>query len=539
MSDQSDEAKKLLRRFLNPAIQGPNTEAILDALSLGGGHLIQNVEAVHDSLYVVSASGRYLEQRLAEKGLTKPPSVGLDDDTFRQIGIEVSNRKQVRDLINNILEIIYGNEFTRAQSYSSMIEPYNLQDGDTLVIQFDDNSKHTITFTTDQFSFIAAATAQEVSDAITKQLRALGSQGFAFVKNDGSGNYIAISSPTIGPSSSIRILGGKAQNEFRFPTIKPTTGDSTTQWTVQAGTTGLVRMTWTGGTNPSVGKVSKGDYVNIFGSGFNPENQGTFTVVTAKGGLVNNSYIEFSNPLATTQTTLQGSSDGVLFFEPTRRTIVSNINYAAAFQSESNVLEVFLPAITRVVRRERIGSAHVIDNPPFSLNADDEAGPYVFDPTKGFQISKYNTTTTTEINQSTENILTVTDSSNFPDEAGYLCINYGTELEEGPIPYLERPSSQTLLMNPDYKIKKVHPAGSDISLIGINSTYIPDFLGKDYPFYLTDVSSGRVYAEDLINSITAVGLTVIITILYPDPIGLSKWEEKDSTKQEWKNVFGE
>ena len=539
MSSQSDEAKKLLRRFLNPAIQGPNTEAILDALSAGGAHLIQNVEAVHDSLYVVSASGRYLEQRLAEKGLTKPPSVGLDDDTFRQIGIAVSNRKQVRDLINNILEIIYGNEFTRAQTSSSTVEPFNLEDGDTLTFSFDDSSTYTITFNAEQFAFIAAATAQEVADSITKQLRSVGSDGFAFVKNDGSGNYVSISSPTTGPSSSIRVLGGRSQNVFKFPSIRATTGDSTTQWTVEAGTTGLVRMTWTGGTNPSIGKVTKGDYVNIFGSGFYPENQGTFTVVKAKGGLVNNSYIEISNPLATSQVTLQGSNDGVLFFEPTRRTIVSNINYAAAFQSESNVLEVFLPAITRVVRRERIGSAHVIDNPPFTINGEGEYGPYVFDPTKGFQISQYSTTNSIEINQGTENILTVADSSNFPDQAGFICINYGTELEEGPIPYLERPSKQTILLNPDYKIKNIHPVGSDISLIGLNSTYIPDFLGRDYPFYLTDVSSGRAYAEDLVNSVAAVGLTVIITILYPDPVGLSKWEETDSNKQEWKNVFGE
>ena len=32
----------------------------------------------------------------------------LADNLFQQIGIQVKNRKQVRDLINNLLEIIFG-----------------------------------------------------------------------------------------------------------------------------------------------------------------------------------------------------------------------------------------------------------------------------------------------------------------------------------------------------------------------------------------------------------------------------------------------
>lgn len=539
MSSQSDESKKLLRKFLNPAIQGPNTEAILDALSVGGGHLIHNVQAVHDSLYIVSASGRYLEQRLAEKGLTKPASVGLDDDTFRQIGIAVSNRKQVRDLINNVLEIIYGNEFTRAQVSGSTLEPFSLENQDTLIVQFDDNKTYTISFDQEQFAFIAAATAQEVSDSITKQLKKLGSDGFAFVKNDGLGNYVTISSPTTGPSSSIRVLGGRAQNVLKFPTLRATTNDETTVWEIQAGTTGLVRMVWVGGANPSLGKVQRGDYVNIFNTSFDEKNRGTFSIVNVKGGIVNKSYIEFSNPFAISETQTQGIVNSILFFEPTKRTIVSNINYAAAFQTQSNTLEIFLPAITRVVRRERIGAAHIIDNPPLAINGVGQYGPYVFDTTKGYQIAQHSTVTDNQINPGIGSVINVSDSSNFPNKAGYICLNYGTEIEEGPIPYLERPSNKTLLISPDYKFKNIHPANSDVSLIGINSAYTPDFVGRDYPLYLTDVSSGRIYAENLINSIAAVGLNVIITVLYPDPTGLSKWDAITEDQQEWKKVFGE
>ena len=478
--DSNEESKKLIRKFLNPLIQGPNTEAIIEALSKGGGDLIHNVKAVHDNLYVVSASGRYLEQRFADKGLTKPAGLGLDDDTFRQLGLEVSNRKQVKDLINNILEIIYGNEYTRGQVAAEMVEPYQLSDGDTLTIQFDDNGSELIEFKSSQFVSISNASAQEVADAITKQLRQKGSEGFAFVKNDGLGNYVSVSSPSSGPSSSIKVLGGRAQNVLRFPKIRLTTGDFSTQWTIQTGASGVVRMTWTAGANPSLGKVVAGDYVNIYGSGFFPENQGTFVITKVKGGLVGNAYVEFSNPFAINQTQIQGTSEGVLFFEPTRRTILSNINYAAAFQTEQNVLEVFLPAITRVVRRERIGAAHVIENPPFTLNSDvDSYGPYVFDLTKPYKISKESTTTTSVTNFSSGNIMNVSNASEFPDQAGFICLNYGTDKEEGPIPYLGRPSNQSILLSPAYKFKNSHPANSDVSLVGITSAYSPDLIGRD------------------------------------------------------------
>src|SRR5262249_47676313 len=112
MSDDAQTAgKKLLRKFLNKEIAAPGTDAVLDGLSAPAAHLIKNVEAVHDSLYIVSAEGKYLDQRLADREFIRPGLVGLDDDVFRELGIAVTNRKQVRDLINGILEIIYGIEY--------------------------------------------------------------------------------------------------------------------------------------------------------------------------------------------------------------------------------------------------------------------------------------------------------------------------------------------------------------------------------------------------------------------------------------------
>lgn len=519
-ADELKQAKARLRAYLNPSIRGPNTEAVLEALATGAAHMINNVEAVNDQLYIVKAQGRYLDQRMADRDITRPDNVGLSDEVFREIGIEISNRKQVRDLMLNILRIMYGEEFTRATLISQELEPYSLVDGDTLIIDYDDQDPVEVTFRSSQFSSIAAATAQEVADAITKEIRRLGRTGSAVQKDDGLGGYVEIISETDGPASSTRVLGGRAQNELKFPSIRPTSGQPATQWTLSLIAGGTVRATWTGGPDPSVGKVKKDDYVNIFGTAFNPANRGTFTVTKVQGGVIGNAYFEFENPNGVAQVTAQGTIDAMLFFNPLRTTIVSKKNFATLYQVESRVLEIFMPATTRVVRRDRPGSAHLHDSGP---SGDGNEGPYIFDTSKGYLIGGEECNTTQEINSNSSMIIPVDNASDIPDTPGGLIFAFGTDEEEGPVPYIARPSANLLVVDPSYRFKNVHAPGTNISLVAQGYAFEPAQDGTDFPFYITDIVSGRIYAEDLINLVAATGINVVITILYPEDIGLGKW----------------
>src|SRR5690606_38144864 len=151
------------------------------------------------------------------------------------------------------------------------------------------------------------ATAQEVADAITKDIRRLGRKGSAVVKDDGLGGYTILMSETNGPSSSVRVLGGKAQNKLKFAEIRDTAGLPSTQWTLSVENGGVIRATWSGGPDPLVGKVNKDDYVNIYGSAFDSDNRGTFTIVAVNGGLVGDAYVEWENPSGVAETTTQGT----------------------------------------------------------------------------------------------------------------------------------------------------------------------------------------------------------------------------------------
>lgn len=628
VTNQQKEYKRL-RSYLNPFLRGPNVDAVLNALAAGSSsYLIENAAAVNDQLYITTASGVYLDRRLNDYGIIRPTSVGLSDDIFRQIGIEVKNRKQVRDLVNNILNIMFGDEFTRATSDSQEFEPYNLSNNDNLIINFDENQTVNVVFKTEQFQSIAAATAIEVANAITETLRSKNFKGTAIAKNDGNGNYVKLLSDTVGPSSSVTVLGGKAQNKLKFPAIIPTGGNFSTQWTVSLQPGGIIRFTWTGGADPLIGEVIPDNYVNIFGGGFLGSGyEGSYPVVNAVGGSVNNAYFEVENPEGTEppigfNPVTQGGSTlnpTILFFNPERRTLSNLKSYAAIYQAEAKVLQVFLPAATKVVRRSRLGSAHLHDpiktifyfeqNPNlndqfiisnistliagvdfpiafsyletmenlkiainsiggltavigkdidtgkniltvYQNNIDitlignyiglatittsgilgdvlsiqpNQNGPYIYDLSQGFVISSIATSLDQNLNDVNTKIINVKDSSQFPDEQGYIVLNYGTENQEGPIPYVGRPSNGTLLINPTYTFQKTHDINCDVALVAQKNSVEISRDGLDWPFYITDVVSGRIYCQSLIESVAATGINIVFTILYPSDIGLSKW----------------
>jgi hypothetical protein len=590
-------------------------------------YLVNNAAAVNDQLYIVSATGPYLDQRLADYGITRPSNVGLSDEIFSALGIQIKNRKQVRDLMNNLLDDMFGDEFVKAIDRSTAYEPYALADGDTLIINFDEAQTSTITFTANQFVNINAALAQEVADAITTSLLTLGHRGIAIANNVGSGNFVELISDTIGPASSVTVLGGSAQDELLFPSIVSAGGNASTQWTLSLQNGGIIRFTWTGGSNPNTGKVDIGDYVNIYGGGFTSStNEGTFPIIDAVGGTVDNAYFEVENPLGTSGIVTQGIDNAILFFSPVRKTLASMQFYAAIYQTQSAILQIFLPATTSIITRSRLGSAHIHyppnvgfnfhtnpnpgdvfsittlnsfvagtdfvigatteetvanfvpvintivgvdavagdpvtfpelppaqalsiltiyqDTPNITLTGTytgaanivpsgfigdvisvqpNQPGPYGYDLNQNFTVSYINTTLTQNLDGTDSRVFTVANAADFPDGQGYLIFGYGTKEQEGPVPYIGRPSNNTLLISPVYTIQTPHPIGTTVTLVAQDSSVTITTDGTDYPFFVTDVVSGRVYAQELIQQVAATGITVIFTILYPSSLGLGGW----------------
>jgi hypothetical protein len=374
-----EAAQDFLREHLSPALTGDNWDALLAAIAVGDSYNKENARLAFDQMFRSSASGQYLDRRMADYGVRRPASIGMDDDLFRDLGLILSNDAMTNLALWEILEIYYGTEAVRANLTSTLSEPYSLLDGDTLLVRVDERDTITATLRAADFKNITQATAIEIAAALNRAFQIAGSSAFAvaFLNSTDGKTYVRLFSGALGLVGAIRVLGGHAQNDLQFPDklttdswgppanpldpfVRPTDppiagGTLPTAWSlVHTPGTNIVRMQFSGGDDPLLDLVRVGDYVNIYGTSFSAQNRGTFTITSIflDGSTGPRTvWIEFVNVHGVTQTVTVGSPDDVVFYRPTRSVApTARISTASA-----DAVEITLPATTQAVNRT-IGS---------------------------------------------------------------------------------------------------------------------------------------------------------------------------------------
>lgn len=517
-------ADQILRKFLNPSIRGKFVDAILKSIASGDEFNANNLLAVKDQIMIATATKQYLDKLLSRLGIVRPPQTGIDDDTLRDLAVAQTNTKLVTNIFLKILEAFYGEDAVRANVLSSVQEDYALADGMQLLIEVDDNpTPIVVTFQSSDFSSIAAAKAIEVANVIS---RASINQGYTltadeFLDNLTGNKYVQLFSGTRGSKSVIRVLGGEAQNILRFPTILPTTQNIGTQFTLSI-SGGNVRFTWTAGSDPGIGVVQVDDYVNIYGAGFSDTNKGTFAIKVLQNGTIGNAYFEIENPNFVAQAPVSlGTVSDVLFFNPTRITLNNLVRRSAIYEVNPYEIVAILPATTKIVKRQLIGSAHLNN----SVADTRFLGSYLYSPRSGFKISGIQTKLTQDISSGqVYSIINVADASEFPDNEGFLVFEYGYDKQEGPIKYIGKASDSGLLLDPSYKFKNNHLANTELNIVSSPAPFKVSPVGTDYPFYLTDSIQGRLQAEILIRELSASGIFLNVIVVLPGDVGLNSVE---------------
>lgn len=376
-----------VRQFISDYIQGPNAEALIATIADEGERLDKLTIAVNDQLSISTASGEYLIKRLSEVGLNAPPDLGMDDLAYRKLGIQVSSVKQLASVIHSVLETFYGEDSVRAWAQSGRAEPYFLKNNDELFLELDDGTEVKIPFQTKDFLNISEATAQEVSDVITRFLGQLNYKSFASVYEDARSKekYVRIYGSALGPYSMIRIIGGEVQSRLEFAVMRPTElSNNTTVWEITRTVGSTTRFRWYSGPQPALANVTIGDSVLIYGDGFKSfDLSGTFAVTNLRPAQPIPSYdsgwFEVENyDLQTLRATppnvppppntpterysfivSQSAYDDLKFFLPKKNTSYGKTRYAVAFEALEDTLKLYLPATTKVVHRDIIGAAHL------------------------------------------------------------------------------------------------------------------------------------------------------------------------------------
>lgn len=353
----SDSVEDILRKHLNPALKGDGWDAIIAAIATGDQKNLDNAQLAFDQLFKSTASGIYLERKAADDGLERPANIGMPDDLFRQYSIETTNSKLVEGALLKILEVFYGDDSVRAHMDSGIAETYALQDGDDLAVLVDEQILVTTTFATTDFAIIGQARAAEVAAALTRSFDANNCNAFAIANvdpQDGT-TKVRIYSGSLGLGSSIRIVGGKAQNALSFPTPLPLGAIPTWNITFLPATSTL---RFSPDSSVSLSTIRIGDYVAVYGSEFISNNRGTF-VITNVYWTIGAQYFDVVNVNGTSQSGLtQLNALGLTIWRPTRATIHADQARAVVVASIGEEVDVVLPATSQAVGRGPLLAAY-------------------------------------------------------------------------------------------------------------------------------------------------------------------------------------
>ena len=116
---------KALPGFYRPEI---NTmlRGLLRAWGLSDDEVEVQIQNTKEQLFVKTAQGKYLDRLGTNVGVDRTAELGMDDPTFQSLVPVLSfYPKQVRNTIVSLLDVFWGEGFTRPNVNSSNPEPYN------------------------------------------------------------------------------------------------------------------------------------------------------------------------------------------------------------------------------------------------------------------------------------------------------------------------------------------------------------------------------------------------------------------------------
>lgn len=330
----------------------PNWKAVIDSLGDVDQETLDLIESVRQQFFVKTASRPYLDRLGTAALVERPRFVGMDDTTFREfIPIMSYQPKQVKLIMDKLLDIFFFKESTTSFLSTGQTAPFTLVDGWELEYTVDNFTDERIEFKTGEFTDISNATADEVVAAINRQ--STNSYAISFENSITKLTSIRIFTKTVGSKGSIKITGGRADIGLQFDGYNTAAGNGVlTEWTISTvGDTVTMEYTGNGG-SPNINELEVNDVVIITRAG----NEGSFVITDVDSA---NDTIQFINLFATDETFIQDTTNDVKFITPFEANVYLRDRRAVVWEVKPGEIIVEMPPTPPVVKRRRIGSAHI------------------------------------------------------------------------------------------------------------------------------------------------------------------------------------
>jgi hypothetical protein len=313
-------------------------------------------------LFLSSASGKYLIDLAAQNGFNLPQRSGLDQTGISKLAAPVVNKpKQLLSTINYLTEVVYAPSTLHPSFFTTQAEPYSLADGDNLTLKTEVSTVNII-LKSSAFANIARVSASELAGFIngTQQTTVFADTFFDRTVNS---RRLRISGKSFGLSARLQCIGGTAQNILRFPNLTETSNTVGTTWLITKPATynNITTFTWDGsGVNPQTYNINIGDFCTIRGLADNISNfsklNGTYQVVDCG---FNYFTIKTTNFNSVNTSYTQTKSTEILFTSSYARTLYDNDQYALNYEPAVGQLNMIIPPIPSIVKRELKGATHL------------------------------------------------------------------------------------------------------------------------------------------------------------------------------------
>jgi hypothetical protein len=329
----------------------PNWKVIIEAIGQEDQYLALLIEEVRKQFSMRTGYRPYIDRLASNVKVDRPRLMGMDDTTFRKyVPIMSYHPKQVKLIIDKLLDVFFFRDSTTAHIETSSFEPYNIEDSWTLEYMVDDAYHERVTFVTSDFANIASATADEVAASINRQV----THSFAVSHYNPvlNVNTIRLFTNTIGSKGSIVIEGGQSNVVLKFNDyLDDVAIGSNTQWTVTKIGDELT-FAYTGGTDPGIADLLDGDIALIDISGIS----GSFPI---KNISIDDEKFSLINYFGQAGVYTQSSTTQFRFLRPYKANIALQKKRAAMWETGPNKLVIEMPATPPVVRRTLKGAIHL------------------------------------------------------------------------------------------------------------------------------------------------------------------------------------
>lgn len=155
-------------KVFNPAFN-PVLKALIMALAQSDDELAQQIQNGKDQLFIRTATGQNLDKAANSLGVSRPPTLGLQDSDFQELVPNLSLKpKQIKKAFYDTADVFWGPLFSRANVTTVNAATFDVSVGDEFSVRVNNGAQQNVKALTGDIAANGFATAAEIQNILSR-----------------------------------------------------------------------------------------------------------------------------------------------------------------------------------------------------------------------------------------------------------------------------------------------------------------------------------------------------------------------------------